>query len=143
MRLKVAAVILVWCVIGWSGIVVAQEPVSEADRAIWLVDDFEDQNLDGWTIPSGPCAVSIAPVGAAGSNYSMVVNGPCGHDGGTSYDLVGIQATSLSLYVKTTTTLNPHLYFILDDDSQATKRNYALTLWTGMLAGWILASLWI
>jgi hypothetical protein len=27
------------------------------------------------------------------------------------------------------------------DDSQATKRNYALTLWTGMLAGWILASL--
>ncbi|MGI9366630.1 MAG: hypothetical protein ACR2O8_15715 [Rhizobiaceae bacterium] len=27
------------------------------------------------------------------------------------------------------------------DDSAAAKRNYALTLWLGMLAGWIIASL--
>ena len=137
MRLKAAAVILAWCLIGWSGMVVAQEPISKADRAIWLVDDFEDQNLVGWTIPSGPCTASIAAVGAAGSNYSMVIDGACGHDGGTSYDLGGIQATSLSLYVKTTTTMNAHLYFILDDDSQATNGYILAFLATS--SGWFSA----
>ena len=137
MRLKAAAVILAWCLIGWSGMVVAQEPISKADRAIWLVDDFEEQNLVGWTIPSGPCTASIAAVGAAGSNYSMVIDGACGHDGGTSYDLGGIQATSLSLYVKTTTTMNAHLYFILDDDSQATNGYILAFLATS--SGWFSA----
>jgi hypothetical protein len=121
MRLKTAQVVIFVCTITWGGLGAAQETTGDSARSIWLVDDFEDQNLDGWAVPTGPCNATIAALGAAGTNYSLAVNGACGHDGGTSYDLGGSQATGVSLYVRPSGSGARHLYVVLDDDGQATN----------------------
>lgn len=135
MRLKAVAVVLVSCAICWGGTAVSQETDSEVSRAIWLLDDFEDQNLDGWRVPTGPCTATIDSVGAAGTSYSLLVDGACGHDGGTSYDLGEFQATAVSLFVKTTGTATARLYVILDDDDQAT--NGYIVAFLASNSGWL------
>lgn len=134
MRLRTVTVVVMSCAVCWSGMAAAQEPPVGATRSIRLVDDFEDQNLDGWTVPTGPCIVNIASIGAAGTSYSLVINGACGHDGGTSYDLGDQQTTGVSLYVQSTTVFNNHLFVVLDDDNQASN-GYIVTF-LGTSAAW-------
>lgn len=114
------------CLMVYCGLAIAQDSALDTARANWLVDDFEDQNLDGWTVPTGPCTAAIVPGGAAGSAHSLNVNGACGHDGGTSYELGPIEATSVGLYVKNFGILNNHMYVVLDDDDQAAN-GYIIT----------------
>lgn len=122
--------------VGGSGSAGAQETPSMA-KYIWLVDDFEDQNLDGWTTPTGPCFASIAAIGADGSSYSMRIDGACGHYAGTSYDLTGLQATGLSLFVRSGGAATHHAYVVLDDDDIAA--NGYLIAFLATADGWFSA----
>jgi len=78
---------------------------SGAPEAIWLIDDFEDGNLDGWLDGGGSCNVFILndPNTAAEGSRCLDIFGDCGgHYQGPYISLAGFQAGSFSIYIRTT-----------------------------------------
>lgn len=137
MRRSVLAALLSSTALLWCGAGVVAGTDGDALRSIWLVDDFEDQDLVGWSSPTGPCNISIAAFGAGGSSYSLAVNGACGHYGGTHYDLAGYRATGVSLAMRPSGPSAAHLYVVLDDDDSGV--NGYLMAFLVSADGWFIA----
>lgn len=107
----------------------AQEPATA--KAIAVIDDFEDGNLDGWAAPTGPCtAVNSSATGANGTSRSLRVAGDCGHFQGTWYDLGGWQATNVSFWVRTETPNLTAAYAVLGDNDIAVNQGAVMFLAT-------------
>jgi hypothetical protein len=103
-----------------SGQIGAQE--SATTKAIAVIDDFEDGDLDGWAGPTGPCTVeNSSSTGANGSSRSLKITGDCGHYQGAWYNLGDWQPTGVTFWVRTDTTSFARAYVVLGDDSVASN----------------------
>jgi len=95
----------------------------EAARAAWVVDDFEDGNIDGWIDEgSGACYAGTSAVAASGA-YSMRVDGACGHMRGRVFDITGSMPTGISFSVRADTVNTYVTYFILGDSNSGVGGN--------------------
>ena len=89
-------------------------------KAIAVIDDFEDGDLDGWAEPTGSCtAVNTGLTGANGSSRSLRVEGDCGHYFGPWFDLVNFQATGVTFWVRSSSASLYDAYVVLGDDNVA------------------------
>ena len=117
-RVLISLLIVMVC---WATFTPAASP-EKSNRAIWLVDDFEDGYLwDTWADDGGSCTSYItstpAPPCPQGSNC-LLISGDCGgFYEGISTDLGGFQATSLSMYIRSDTIATANAYVVLDDDN--------------------------
>jgi len=92
---------------------------SGAPEAIWLIDDFEDGNLDGWLDGGGSCNVFILndPNTAAEGSRCLDIFGDCGgHYQGPYISLAGFQAGSFSIYIRPNYVNQFNGFVVLDDD---------------------------
>jgi hypothetical protein len=91
----------------------------EQGEAIWLVDDFEDGNLDGWVNGGGGCS-AIATTGTAGQgSWSMEVSGGCSHMTGIYYPFGGFPAQNIGVMIRPNVPPDAHAYFVVGDDNVA------------------------
>jgi len=89
-------------------------------EAIWLIDDFEDGNLDGWLDGGGTCnAFLVHDAGAAAEGeWFFDVFGDCGgHFQGPYISLAGFQAGSFTIWVRPNYVNRFNGYVVLDDDT--------------------------
>jgi hypothetical protein len=101
------------------------EAMSGMRKAIWLVDDFEDGNFDGWISPTYPvyyCITQVTTPGAGYSSMSLRIDGACGHFGGRYYDVGGWNPTGIELYLRSAAT-NLHDGYIVFGDDDLTNNN--------------------
>ncbi len=106
----------------------------KSSRAIALVDDFEDGILlDSWTDDGGSCNpfITNAPTPPAcpeGTNC-LEIFGDCGDlYQGISTDLLGFEATTFSMYIRSDTLDTGNAYVVLDDDSDPFNGTVAIFL---------------
>lgn len=108
---------------------------AEANRAIWLVDDFEDGNIDGWIDEGGGmCTASTSAIAADGA-YSMRVDGACGHLWGRVLDLPTSQPTGVTVWVRSDTVNTYDTYFALGDQFSGPTGNYGGIYFLGRPTG--------
>ena len=86
-------------------------------EAIWLVDNFEDGNLNGWNSGGGPCVATATAATAGQGTYSMQVSGACGQFAGRWYDVVGFPATGVTGMLRPGSTSAHDAYFVAGDDN--------------------------
>jgi len=87
-------------------------------EAIWLVDDFEDGNLDGWNSGGGSCVATATSATAGLGTYSMEISGSCsGHLWGRWYDVVDFQALGVDVMLRPGSTSVHDAYFVAGDDN--------------------------
>lgn len=94
----------------------------ESEEAIWLIDDFEDGNLDGWYPASGPCTHPLiygSNACAEGDWCSEVLNNCGGHYQGPYISLQGFRAESFTIWVRALNVDRYNSYIVLDDDQIA------------------------
>jgi len=104
-------------------------------RAAWIVDDFEDGNIDGWIDEGGgACSASISTIAALGT-YSMRVDGACGHRLGRYYDVTGSRPTGVSVWVRSNTVNTFDTYFILGDADSGPGGNSGAIYFLGTASG--------
>ncbi len=115
------------------------------ERAIWLVDNFEDGYLwDTWVDDGGSCnpfpvTPSVAPLCPEG-DICLEIFGDCGDFyQGISTDLGGFQATTFSLYIRSDHIDSANAYVVLDDDDQWINGNVAF-FFGNPLAKWLFSS---
>ncbi len=92
-----------------------REPQSD-DRAIYIVDDFEDGNINGW-VGDGTqsCSAYISTEVPFGS-FSMAIDGACFPFNGYSFDVGNAAPTDVYLYVRSATTTTTDTFFVLGDN---------------------------
>ncbi len=98
------------------------EDAAGSPEAIWLIDDFEDGNLDGWGHAGGPCILALihgSNGGAEGDWCSEVINNCGGHYLGPYINLQGFQAESFTIWVRALNVDRHNSYIVLDDDQIA------------------------
>jgi hypothetical protein len=134
---------MVWC--GASSLHAEETGSSPQDRAIWLVDDFEDGYLwDTWTQVGGstcnPFIVQPAGWACAEGARCLEIHGDCGgfYDGIWT-DLGGFQATSFSLSVRSTDITHANTYVVLDDDTSTADGTTVFFFGNG-LGRWLVSS---
>lgn len=98
-----------------AGVAGIEKSIEKDAKAIWLVDDFEDGNLDGWAAPTGACTMSNDTIGANGTTRSIKIIGACGHFGGSRLDMDGMAVTGLSYWVRSGDIGANDAYLLLDD----------------------------
>ena len=104
-------------------------------RSIWIVDDFEDGNIDGWVDEGGgACTASTSAIAASGA-YSMQVDGACGHALGRVYDFNGGRPTGVSVWVRADTVNTYDSYFILGDSLSGPGSNLGGIYFYGVNTG--------
>lgn len=89
----------------------------EAVKAAWIVDDFEDGNIDGWVDEGGGACYATTSAVAASGAYSMRVDGACGHMLGRVLDITGSMPTGISFSVRADTVDTYDTYLILGDSN--------------------------
>lgn len=87
------------------------------ERAIFLLDDFEDGNLDGWLFGGGTCGAFATNSTAGEGSWSMEVLGECGHYGGPYYAFGGFQATGISVMLRPGSVSLSDTYVVIGDDN--------------------------
>jgi len=112
----ICGIFLVSVSLAYSGASESQKSKGDSPKAAWIVDDFEDGDLDGWAAPTGSCLMSNDTIGADGSSRSLKIDGGCGHFGGTYFDMGGMAITDLSYWVRSGSTSASDGYLLLDDD---------------------------
>lgn len=123
MRTSRAALSL--CVVSFFllGVSSAQSFSVGETKAIALIDDFEDGDLDGWNLPTSTCAkTNSTDTGADGTSRSLKIQGECGHYQGAWYDLGGWQPTSVTFWVRSESLALSTAYVVLGDDNVATNQ---------------------
>ncbi len=82
-------------------------------KAVFVVDDFEDGDLDGWTGPEPSCNAWVDFIGADGTDRSLRIDGASTHFGGMSYDMGPGTPDGMFLYVRpgSTSTLDTYVVF--------------------------------
>ncbi len=98
-------------------------PVQKAGRAIWIVEDFEDGNIDGWVDEGGGACTASTSAVAAGGAYSMRVDGACGHFLGRVFETNGGMPTGVSVWVRSDTVNTNDTYFVLGDNQSGPGGN--------------------
>lgn len=86
-------------------------------EAIWLVDNFEDGNLDGWNSGGGSCVATATSATAGEGTYSMEIAGSCGHFGGRWYDVVNFPAQGIGVMLRPGSTSAHDAYFVAGDNN--------------------------
>jgi hypothetical protein len=93
-------------------------------KAIWLVDDFEDGNINGWNNPFYPivyCLAQAVSPGAGSSSTSLRIDGACGHFAGRYYDVGGWNPTGIDFYLRSAATNKHDGYIVFGDDDITTN----------------------
>jgi len=101
-----------------------QEGAAGSPEAIWLIDDFEDGNLNGWLDGGGTCNYFVVHDAgtAAEGEYCLDIFGDCGnHYLGPYISLAGFQAGSFTIWVRANYVNQYNGYIVLDDDQIATN----------------------
>lgn len=114
-----------------------QTPVTmpEDGRAAWIVDDFEDGNIDGWIDEGGgACSASTSAVAAFGA-YSMRIDGACAHHLGRYLDIIGSRPTGVNVWVRSNTVDTHDTYFILGDYESGPAGNSGAIYFHGSASG--------
>ena len=91
-------------------------------EAIWLIDDFEDGNLDGWGHGGGTCVFALihgSNSAAEGDWCAEVIDNCGGHYLGPYISLAGFQAGSFTIWVRALYVDRHNSYIVLDDDQIA------------------------
>lgn len=113
------------------------------NRAIWLVDDFEDGYLwDTWTDDGGSCnPFTVTPtIPCPEGDRCLEIFGDCGDFyEGISTNLGGFEASSFSIYIRSDTTNTANAYIVLDDDDDWLNGTVAFFFGNG-LADWMFSS---
>ena len=100
----------------------AQTYPDAGTKAIALIDDFEDGNLDGWAAPTGACtAANSTDTGANSTTRSLKVQGACGSYQGAWYDLGGWQPTGVTFWVRAEALIGSTAYVVLGDNNIASN----------------------
>ena len=95
---------------------VPAEETQSADRAAYIVDDFEDGNINGWAGEgTHNCSAFISTEAPFGS-YSMAVDGACFPFNGYYFDVGNAAPTDVYLYVRSATTDTTDTFFVLGED---------------------------
>ncbi len=94
-------------------------PSGTANKAIMLIDSFEDGDVDGWLDGGGGCGFGPVFGNAGSGNYSMSVCGGCGHYGGRYYEIGGFQATGVSVMLRPSSVPSFNSYFVVGDSDIA------------------------
>ncbi|RLE25101.1 MAG: hypothetical protein DRJ61_19475 [Acidobacteria bacterium] len=91
-----------------------EEQVDE--RAVYIVDDFEDGNINGW-LGDGTqsCSASISSEVPFGS-FSMRIDGACFPFNGYYFEVGNAAPTDVYLYVRSETTNTSDTFFVLGED---------------------------
>ncbi len=110
-----------------AGAAESEVSMGKDEKAIWIVDDFEDGDLDGWATPTGPCTVSNDALGASGTSRSVKIDGACGHFSGSWFDMGGMVVTGLSYWVRSGDVGSHDAYLVLDD-ADSLDDSYVLLL---------------
>lgn len=106
------------------------KPKDDSSKAIWIIDDFEDGDLDGWAAPTGACTMTNdGTIGANSTLRSIRIDGACGHFGGTWFDMGGSAVTNLSYWVRSGSITENDGYLLADDSDLNT--GYILVLALG------------
>ena len=88
--------------------------LSGATKAIYVVDDFEDCNVDGWVPVSGVCTAIPTSLNAGSETCSMEVFGDCGSTfDGYYLDLASFQADSVQVMLRSGSTSKHDAYFVV------------------------------
>ena len=119
----------------------AEAQPAPVTKAIAIIDDFEDGDLDGWAAPTGPCtAVNSSATGGNGTSRSLKVDGACDHYQGPWFDLGGWQATGVSFWVRTDVANLATAYVVLGDDN--VTANNGVVFFSATISGhWALGTL--
>lgn len=110
-------------------------PRAMVSKAAWVVDSFEDGNIDGW-LPEGTddCTASKSAVAAFGA-YSMRIDGACAHLDGRYLDVSGSKPTGVGVYVRSDTTNTFDTYFVLGDVASGPDGNLGAVFFSGTSTG--------
>lgn len=104
-------------------------------RAAWIVDNFEDGNIDDWIDEGGGlCTASTSAVAASGS-YSIRVDGACAHRLGRVLDISGSMPTGISVSVRSDTVNTWDTYLILGDEQSGPGGNEGAIYFLGNESG--------
>jgi hypothetical protein len=107
------------------------------DRAVWLVDDFEDGDLDGWYQAGTSYTVSNTAAQAALGLRSMEIYGGCTGPGEAVFTILGgFNATEISLYMRDHGTFNADCYLRVGDDTPCTAWDWGLLMFAGGEGRW-------
>jgi hypothetical protein len=110
----------------------ASDGMADDRRAAWIVDDFEDGNIDGWVDEGGGyCTASTSVIAANGTLYSMRVDGACGHFDGKVLDIPTSMPTGVNFWVRANTVDTHDTYFILGDQDSGSGGNVGAIYFKG------------
>lgn len=104
-------------------------------RAAWVVDNFEDGNIDDWIDEGGSqCSASTSASTASGA-YSMRIDGACGHLLGRVLDIPSSQPTGVTVWVRSNTVDTYDTYLVFGDQNSGPGENYGAIYFQGMNSG--------